>query len=118
MNDLRLMEKVRLGTPFDVQDAMAIATKIVDPDGKGLNGHNQKTTLALLTGVILHVLYAEQDKTLRGVAAFLDNPDFDKMQSTEHPDVALLAKEMAEKPSNERSGVISMARYDLEQFAA
>lgn len=36
--------------------------------------HWEKTSHALPFGVILHVLYAEQDKTLAGVAAFLSDP--------------------------------------------
>ncbi len=129
------LEEVRVGTPFEVKDVMNIATMIVDPDGKGLNDHWQKTGFALLTSVILHVLYAEKDKTLRGVAAFLNDPEladvdtaFTKMINTEHnqdgifdmawrqqyqtdskvhPVIAQSAKEMLNKAPNEKSGVIS-----------
>ena len=127
------MEEVRIGTPFEVKDAMNIATMIVDPDGKGLNDHWQKTGFALLTSVILHVLYAEPDKTMRGVAAYLNDPElesvdiaFDKMLKVEHdpegrfrwkdqrgqpvkvhPVIAQSAKEMINKADNEKSGVIS-----------
>lgn len=127
------LEEVRIGTQFEVKDVMNIATMIVDPDGKGLNDHWQKTGFALLTSVILHVLYAEPDKTLRGVAAYLNDPDltdvnaaFDKMMKVEHdpdgrfhwknqhgeavkvhPVIAQSAKEMINKAENEQSGVIS-----------
>lgn len=127
------LEEVRVGTPFEVKDVMNIASMIVDPDGKGLNDHWQKTGFALLTSVILHVLYAEQDKTLRGVAAFLNDPElenvdeaFKKMMDTDHdpnkkfkwldqrgnpvqvhPVIAQSAKEMINKAANEKSGVIS-----------
>ena len=129
------LEEVRIGTQFEVKDVMNIATMIVDPDGKGLNDHWQKTGFALLTSVILHVLYAEEDKTMRGVAAFLNDPNlasvddaFDKMMQTEHrpvgsvlvrqweaqygsakihPVIAQSAKEMKNKAPNEKSGVIS-----------
>ncbi|MEY2340989.1 type IV secretory system conjugative DNA transfer family protein [Acidithiobacillus sp. IBUN Pt1247-S3] len=128
------LEEIRVGTPFEVKDVMNIATMIVDPDGKGLNDHWQKTGFALLTSVILHVLYAEPDKTLRGVAAFLNDPNlqggvdeaFNKMMATEHdpenryhwkdqhgntvkvhPVIAQSAKEMLNKAPNEKSGVIS-----------
>ena len=42
--------------------------------------HWEKTSHALLVGAILHVLYAGEDKTLRGVANFLSDPasPFDK----------------------------------------
>ena len=127
------LEEVRIGSKFEVKDVMNIATMIVDPDGKGLNDHWQKTGFALLTSVILHVLYAEPDKTLRGVAAYLNNPAlqevddaFKAMISTEHdpdglrfwkdmagnptkihPVIAQSAKEMLNKAANEKSGVIS-----------
>lgn len=127
------LEEVRIGTQFEVKDVMNIATMIVDPDGKGLNDHWQKTGFALLTSVILHVLYAEPDKTLRGVAAYLNDPElssvdiaFNKMMKVEHdpegrfnwrdqhgkvvkvhPVIAQSAREMLNKAENEKSGVIS-----------
>jgi type IV secretion system protein VirD4 len=127
------LDEVRVGTKFEVKDVMNIATMIVDPDGKGLNDHWQKTGFALLTSVILHVLYAEKDKTMRGVAAYLNNPAlenvdaaFQAMLQTEHdpegkrkwvdgvgqptkihPVIAQSAKEMLNKADNEKSGVIS-----------
>ncbi len=127
------LEEVRIGSHFEVKDVMNIATMIVDPDGKGLNDHWQKTGFALLTSVILHVLYAEPDKTLRGVAAYLNDPElssvndaFNKMMKVEHdpegrfhwrdqrgepvkvhPVIAQSAKEMLNKAENEQSGVIS-----------
>ena len=127
------LEEVRISTQFEVKDVQNIATMIVDPDGKGLNDHWQKTGFALLTSVILHVLYAEPDKTMRGVAAYLNDPElesvdiaFEKMMKVEHdpegrfrwkdqhgtavkvhPTIAQSAKEMLNKADNEKSGVIS-----------
>ncbi|MBU2839822.1 type IV secretory system conjugative DNA transfer family protein [Acidithiobacillus thiooxidans] len=127
------LDAVRIGTDFEVKDTMNIATMIVDPDGKGLNDHWQKTGFALLTSVILHILYALPDKTLRGVAAFLNDPTlnsvdeaFERMLTTEHDPsgrfgwkdlmgkptkvhqaIAQSAKEMINKADNEKSGVIS-----------
>jgi type IV secretion system protein VirD4 len=43
---------------------------LVDPEGARRN-HWEKTSHSLLVGAILHVLYAEPDKTLAGVANFL-----------------------------------------------
>ena len=92
-----LKAQIRTGTPLDVEDAWAIAKRVVDPEGKGLNDHFQKVSFSLLTGVILHVVYAEPDKTLRGVVAYLSNPRaglagcdrcnpdaFEKMTKAEH----------------------------------
>jgi type IV secretion system protein VirD4 len=71
--------------------------------------------------VILHVLYAEADKTLAGVANFLADPQrtieatLRAMMTTKHlgdrvhPVVASAARELLNKSDNERSGVLSTA---------
>ena len=84
--------------------------------------HWEKTSHSLLVGAILHVLYAESDKTLAGVAAFLSDPrrtieaTLDAMMATRHlgekgphPVVASTARELLNKSDNERSGVLSTA---------
>jgi type IV secretion system protein VirD4 len=54
----------------EVRDAQVIADILVDPDGAGTKwDHWQTTAHALLVGAILHVLYAEADKSLTGVGA-------------------------------------------------
>ena len=60
------LEQVRLRTVHEAEDVQNIVHMIVDPEGKGLNDHWVKTGAALLTGTILHLLYAEPNKTLRG----------------------------------------------------
>ncbi|NPZ40076.1 type IV secretory system conjugative DNA transfer family protein, partial [Pseudomonas aeruginosa] len=74
-----------------------------------------------LVGAILHVLYAGEDKTLRGVANFLSDPaspfelTLHRMMTTPHlgdwphPVVASAAREVLNKSDNERSGVLSTA---------
>src|SRR3546814_3966341 len=82
----------------------------------------EKTSHALLVGAILHVLYAEADKTLAGVANFLSDPrrpidtTLRAMMTTPHlgddgvhPVVASAARELLNKSENERSGVLSTA---------
>ena len=77
---------------------------------------------ALLVGAILHVLYAEEDKTLAGVASFLSDPrrpiesTLAAMMKTPHlgeagphPVIASAARELRNKSENERSGVLSTA---------
>jgi type IV secretion system protein VirD4 len=77
---------------------------------------------ALLVGAILHVLYAEEDKTLAGVAAFLSDPKrpiettLAAMMTTPHlgeagriPSSPVAARELLNKSDNERSGVLSTA---------
>ena len=66
--------QVRLGSHREVADVQNIMTMIVDPDGKGLKDHWQKSAQALLVGVALHVLYAEPNKSLSGIVTFLSDP--------------------------------------------
>ena len=95
---------------------------LVDPDGKGKPDHWSKEADSWLLAVVLHVLYAEPDKTLAGIAMFLDNPErtmeatLQYMLDTKHrngkvhPVVAIGARAMLNKSANERSGVHSTAR--------
>ncbi len=76
------MEEIRLGTSYEISDAQNLATMIVDPDGRGLNDHWQKTAQALLVGCILHLLYKARhskagtvDASLAGVDAMLADPN-------------------------------------------
>ena len=59
----------------EVRDVQNIADVLVDPEGSlERRNHWEKTSHALLVGAILHVLYAEPDKTLAGVANVLSDP--------------------------------------------
>jgi len=114
--------EVRRGE-WEVRDVQNIADILVDPEGSlEKRNHWEKTSHALLVGAILHVLYAENDKTLAGVAAFLSDPKrpiestLDAMMKTAHlgeagphPVIASAARELLNKSDNERSGVLSTA---------
>ncbi|WP_114391241.1 conjugal transfer protein TraG [Notoacmeibacter marinus] len=114
--------EVRRGE-WEVRDVQNIADILVDPEGSlEKRNHWEKTSHALLVGAILHVLYAEADKTLAGVAAFLSDPKqpieatLRAMMATDHlgyagphPVVASAARELLNKSGNERSGVLSTA---------
>ncbi len=106
----------------EVRDVQNIADILVDPEGAlERRNHWEKTSHALLVGAILHVLYAETDKTLAGVASFLSDPKHPiettlrAMMTTlhlgdrVHPVVASAARELLNKSENERSGVLSTA---------
>ncbi|RVD20564.1 conjugal transfer protein TraG [Mesorhizobium sp. M4B.F.Ca.ET.017.02.2.1] len=114
--------EVRRGE-WEVRDVQNIADILVDPEGSLEKcNHWEKTSHALLVGAILHVLYAENDKTLAGVAAFLSDPKR-PIESTlaamtrtahlgepgPHPVIASAARELLNKSDNERSGVLSTA---------
>ena len=114
--------EVRRGE-WEVRDVQNIADILVDPEGSlEKRNHWEKTSHALLVGAILHVLYAESDKTLAGVAAFLSDPKrpiestLAAMMKTAHlgeagphPVIASAARELLNKSENERSGVLSTA---------
>ncbi len=114
--------EVRRGE-WEVRDVQNIADILVDPEGSlEKRNHWEKTSHALLVGAILHVLYAEPDKTLAGVAAFLSDPKrpiettLAAMMRTAHlgpdgphPVIASAARELLNKSDNERSGVLSTA---------
>jgi len=114
--------EVRRGE-WEVRDVQNIADILVDPEGSlERRNHWEKTSHALLVGAILHVLYAETDKTLAGVAAFLSDPKrpiestLAAMMKTAHlgeagphPVIASAARELLNKSDNERSGVLSTA---------
>ncbi|MBN8994785.1 MAG: conjugal transfer protein TraG [Rhizobiales bacterium] len=107
----------------EVRDVQNIADILVDPEGAlEKRNHWEKTSHSLLVGAILHVLYAEADKTLAGVANFLSDPKrpveatLRAMMNTPHlgdagvhPVIASSARELLNKSDNERSGVLSTA---------
>lgn len=117
--------EVRRGTN-EVRDVQNIADILVDPEGAlERRNHWEKTSHSLLVGAILHVLYAEDEKTLARVATFLSDPQrsfaatLAAMMATNHlgdaahprvhPVVASAARELLNKSENERSGVLSTA---------
>ena len=117
--------EVRRGA-HEVRDVQNIADILVDPEGAlERRNHWEKTSHSLLVGAILHILYAEEEKTLARVATFLSDPQrpftatLKRMMATNHlgtkdepkvhPVVASAAREILNKSENERSGVLSTA---------
>ncbi len=117
--------EVRRGAD-EVRDVQNIADILVDPEGAlERRNHWEKTSHSLLVGAILHILYAEEEKTLARVATFLSDPQrsfvstLGRMMATNHlgtpdapivhPVVASAARELFNKSENERSGVLSTA---------
>jgi type IV secretion system protein VirD4 len=117
--------EVRRGA-HEVRDVQNIADILVDPEGAlERRNHWEKTSHSLLVGAILHILYAEEEKTLARVATFLSDPQrsfvatLRRMMTTNHlgtpehpqvhPVIASAAREVLNKSENERSGVLSTA---------
>lgn len=134
------LEKVRFDAPLDVRAAMEVAAMLVYPDGEESDTHWQKTSFILLTSVILHVLYAEPDKTLRGVAAYLGNitdinAAFEKImqighdpdgrfhwtdrkgeQVKVHPFIIQAAQETSRRSEAESSAILATANLYLKLY--
>jgi type IV secretion system protein VirD4 len=125
LSPLQPLLEVRRGGN-EVRDVQNIADILVDPEGAlERRNHWEKTSHSLLVGAILHILYAEEEKTLARVATFLSDPQRDfvttlkRMMTTNHlgdaehpkvhPVVASAARETLNKSPNERSGVLSTA---------
>ena len=117
----------------EVRDVQNIADILVDPEGAlERRNHWEKTSHSLLVGAILHILYAEEEKTLARVAGFLSDPGrsfaatLRVMMTTNHigsrdapavhPVVASAARELLNKSDNERSGVLSTAMSFLALY--
>lgn len=120
------LEEIRINTGHDVADTQIITTMIVDPDGHGLIDHWQKTSYALLTGVILHLLYKHQATKqpapcLPDVIACLSDPGqspekfFAEMQENDfynglpHPVATTAAQDQLNRAEREASSVLSSA---------
>lgn len=126
------LDEVRLGTPYEVADAQNIAMMLCDPQGRGLADHWEKTAYSLLTGLILHVLYAARaqdgEASLADVAYALSDPTrepeelYAEMVANRHMDgdrhavVAATGRDMLNRVDRERSGVHSTAITCLELF--
>lgn len=126
------LDEIRLGD-HEVGDVQNLATLIVDPDGRGLETHWQKTSQALLVGVILHALYKARrdggEATLPAVDALLSDPDrpvnllWDEMtlyphgdDGGNHPVVGAAARDMIDRPPEEAGSVLSTAKSYLALY--
>jgi len=126
------LEEIRLGTEFEVGDVQNLATLIVDPDGKGLNDHWQKTSQAMLVGCILHLCYRSLDEggvaSLPALDAMLADPSrpidelwqemthYGHLNGENHPLVGSAARDMIDRPAEEAGSVLSTAKSYLSLF--
>lgn len=126
------LDEIRLGTEYEVGDVQNLATLIVDPDGKGLESHWQKTSQALLVGLIMHVSYKGKNEgtpaTLPEVDRILADPDRDlgelwmemmtysHSNGRNHPVVSSAARDMMDRPEEEAGSVLSTAKSYLALY--
>lgn len=114
------LSEIRPGD-FEVRDTQNITDVLIDPQGDRPPDHWKETAHELLTGLVLHVLYAEDNKTLTGCAEFLGRPGVDIRQAltlmrdtphlagSPHPVIAQIAQVMLNKADEELSGIVSTA---------
>ncbi len=126
------LDFIRLGTENEVGDAQNLATLIVDPDGKGLQDHWQKTSQSLLVGCILHILYKAKQEgfapSLPAIDDMLADPErpvqelWDEMTTYPHlggdvhPLVAASGRDMLDRPEQEGGSVLSTAKSYLSLY--
>jgi type IV secretory pathway TraG/TraD family ATPase VirD4 len=119
--------------PHDVQDVSELAQLLV-PDSPGADPFWKQSARTLLEGVILHVLYAEPEKTLAACYRYLTHPDqpiekqFQRMLETDHdpaggfgwtkhPRVQTAARTFLDMPGQTRGGVVANAQASLSPYA-
>lgn len=119
--------EIRLGGE-EVKDAQNVADILIDPSGSAPHDHWDLTAHDLLTAVILHVIYAESEKTLARCLTFLAPPDrsqddaLKEMVDTRHPReithavIAGAAQAVLSKSPNERASVLSTAVRSLNLY--
>ncbi len=126
------LDECRIGTGHEVGDVQNLATLLVDPDGRGLDSHWQKTSQALLVGVILHALYKRKNEgtpaSLPEVDHMLSDPDrsvaelwmemltYHHADGKSHPVVGAAARDMLDRPEEEAGSVLSTAKSYLALY--
>lgn len=126
------LEEIRLATEHEVGDVQNLATIMVDPDGRGLETHWQKTSQSLLVGVMLHALYKARNEgtttSLPAVDAMLSDPSrtitelwkemttYTHVNGQVHPVVGAAARDMMDRPEEEAGSVLSTAKSYLALY--
>jgi type IV secretion system protein VirD4 len=110
--------EVRMG-PDEVHDVQNIAEILVDPEG-ALERRSfwENTGHSLLVGVILHVFYAESEKTLSRLATFLPDPPRRSFEHTlrhmlDKPLVRLMLNQIARRLTESLEGDPAKRRRHL-----
>lgn len=120
------LDEIRIGTEYEVGDVQNLATLIVDPNGKGLESHWQKTSQALLVGVILHVLYKRKNEGFPATLSYVDHimsdpnrnvaelwmemTQYGHINGENHPAVGSAGRDMMDRPEEEAGSVLSTAK--------
>jgi type IV secretion system protein VirD4 len=128
-------DEIPVGTPDEWGEIDNIATSLLDPRGRGaaMDSHWDRQGVGWVGAALCHLLYAEQDKTLRGLAHLIAgfnpvagggdiNKTLTRIRDTRHtpagphPDIAREMQMMMDKSPNERSGIISTVQGFLKIY--
>jgi type IV secretion system protein VirD4 len=127
------LEEIRLGSEHEVGDVQNLATLIVDPDGKGLESHWQKSAQALLVGLILHALYQARSNgevlpSLSDIDSLLSDPNRDIAElwmemftlppssGANYRIVNASGRDMMDRPEEEAGSILSTAKSYLSLY--
>jgi type IV secretion system protein VirD4 len=127
------LDEIRLDSEFEVGDVQNLATLIVDPDGKGLESHWQKSAQALLVGLILHALYQARSggratPSLSDIDSLLSDPNRDigelwmemfTLPPLSGPNCRIVnasGRDMMDRPEEEAGSVLSTAKSYLSLY--
>ena len=129
------LDEIRVGTDFETGDIQNLCTLIVDPEGKGLKDHWQKTCFSLLSGLIAHIIYKSKQEntiaTLPMVDAILSSPNRsigelwiemagyshfineETGECSQHPLAAAAGQDMIDSEEREAGSVLSSVKSYL-----
>jgi type IV secretion system protein VirD4 len=126
------LSEVRVNEGKEVGDVQNLASIIVNPDGKAELDHWEKTSQALLVGVILHVIYKSKlegtpatlpyvDQLLSptdvGVKSlWLEMVQYPHINGRPHHAVSSAARDMLDRPEEEAGSVLSTAKSFLALY--
>ncbi|CZP95827.1 Conjugal transfer protein traG [Legionella pneumophila] len=126
------LDEIRVGTESEVGDVQNLATLVVDPDGKGLETHWQKTSQALLVGFILHAIYKLKNQgepaTFPNIDRMLVDPNtniadlliemtqYPHIEGKTHPVISASARDMIDRPEEEAGSVLSTLKSYLSLY--
>jgi type IV secretion system protein VirD4 len=122
------LDEIRIGTEHEIGDSQNLATLIVDPEGKGLRTHWEKTSQSMFVGCILYLCHRAQfgrggePATLPALDHLLADPArpvdklWEAMKDHPHPVVAATGRDMLDRRGAEASDILSTAKSFLSSF--
>ena len=122
------LSEIRINTPFAISDAQNLATIIIDPEGKGLDGfdgHWKKKGRSFIAAIILHLLYLDKNANLTTMAYFISANIIEhitEMRDNTHKNgerdeyIHAAADSVLMTPERERGSIISTAEAFFEIY--